>query len=405
MSLPLEGIRILDLSRILAGPSCTQIMGDLGADVIKIERPGVGDDTRGWGPPYLTDDKGEPTRESAYFLSTNRNKRSVTVDITTADGKAILYDLIAKSDVLVENFKVGDLDKRGFGWEQVRERAPSLIYCSITGFGQTGPYAAQPGYDFVIQGMGGLMSVTGEPEGQPMKVGVPISDIMAGMYATVSILAALREREKTGAGRRIDISLLDCQVAWLYNQASNYLVGGIEPKRLGNAHPNIVPYETFATADGHINLGIGNDTQFFRLCTALERSDLRQDARFATNTLRLRNRDALVCEVRAAFAQKPSAHWLEQCRIASIPCGPINTIRDVFADPHLLERGIFQDVPHPAANGKPVRLLKSPIRMSDVDLGIRRAPPMLGEHTGEVLGEDLGYHEMKIAALRDKGVI
>ena len=405
MKLPLEGVRVLDLSRILAGPSCTQILGDLGADIIKIERPGAGDDTRSWGPPFLTDENGEPTRESAYFLSTNRNKRSVTVDITADDGKEILYDLIAKSDVLVENFKVGDLDKRGFGWEQVHERVPSLVYCSITGFGQTGPYAPQPGYDFVIQGMGGLMSITGEPDGEPMKVAVPIADIMSGMYATVSILAALREREKEGIGRRIDISLLDCQVAWLYNQVSNFLIGGLEPQRFGNAHPNIVPYQTFATTDGHVNLGVGNDTQFFRLCSLMERPDLRLDPRFATNTLRLEHRKELVAEIGAVFANRPSTHWLDLCRQEQVPCGPIHTIPEVFEDPQVKARGVLAEVKHQAAGNKPVRLLRSPIRMSDVDLGIRRAPPMLGEHTSEVLGNDLGYSEAKIAALRDKGVV
>ena len=405
MSLPLEGVRILDLSRILAGPSCTQMLGDLGADVIKIERPATGDDTRSWGPPFLEDGDGAPTRESAYFLSTNRNKRSMTLDITSPDGKAILNDLIARSDVFVENFKVGDLERRGFGWEHVRERNPSIIYCSITGFGQTGPYATRPGYDFIIQGMGGLMSITGERDGRPMKVGVPIADIMAGMYAGVSILVALRERERSGMGKRIDISLLDCQVAWLYNQASNYLVGGIEPHRLGNAHPNIVPYETFPTADGYINIGVGNDAQFFRFCSVIGRRDLCQDPRFSSNTLRLKHRDALITEIRGTLARQPSSHWLEICNRESIPCGPINTVREVFADPHLLARGIFEDVPHPAAGGNPVRLMKSPIRMSDIQLGIRLPPPTLGQHTDEILGQDLGYHGAKIAALRDKGVI
>ncbi len=405
MNLPLEGVRILDLSRILAGPSCTQILGDLGADVIKIERPGAGDDTRSWGPPFLMAENGEPTRESAYFLSTNRNKRSVTVDITTDDGKAILYDLVEKSDVLIENFKVGDLDKRGFGWEQVHVWAPSLVYCSITGFGQTGPYAPQPGYDFVIQGMGGLMSITGEPDGEPMKVAVPIADIMSGMYAAISILAALYEREREGIGRRIDISLLDCQVAWLYNQVSNFLIGGLEPKRFGNAHPNIVPYQTFATADGYVNLAVGNDPQFFRLCSLMERADLRLDPRFATNTLRLEHRKELIAEIGAVFAQHSSAHWLKLCRQESVPCGPIHTIPEVFDDPHVKSRGLLAEIQHQAAGKTPIRLLRSPIRMSGVDLGIRRAPPMLGEHTNEVLGNDLRYSEAKIAALRDKGVI
>lgn len=405
MSLPLEGVRILDMSRILAGPSCTQLLGDLGADVIKIERPGVGDDTRSWGPPFLEDAHGAPTHESAYFLSTNRNKRSVTIDITSPDGKAILNDLIDRSDVLVENFKVGHLARYGFSWEQVRERKPSLIYCSITGFGQTGPYASRPGYDFIIQGMGGLMSITGEKEGPPMKVGVPIADIMAGMYACVAILTALLDRKATGRGRHIDISLLDCQVAWLYNQAMNYLVSGEEPARLGNAHPNIVPYETFSTSDGYINVGVGNDAQFFRFCTAIGRQDLRQDPRFATNSLRLKHREILIKELQKTLAQRTSAHWLEICHRASVPCGPINLMREVFSDPHIKARSLIEEVLHPAAAGRPVRLLRSPIRMTDAELGIRIPPPMLGQHTEEVLSKELGYHSATIAALRDKGVI
>lgn len=405
MTLPLEGIRILDLSRILAGPSCTQILGDLGADVIKIERPGSGDDTRGWGPPFLHDGGSNGSRDSAYFLSTNRNKRSVTVDIASEKGLGIVRDLIAKSDVLVENFKVGDLDRRGLGWDKVHALAPGLVYCSVTGFGQTGPYARQPGYDFIIQGMGGLMSITGEPDGAPMKVGVPISDIMAGMYATVSILAALRERDATGKGRRIDISLLDCQAAWLYNQASNYFVGGGAPERHGNAHPNIVPYETFPTADGHINLGVGNDGQFSRLCAIIGRPELVDDPRFKTNTRRLENRSALITALRTAFGERTSAEWLEACIAAGVPCGPINTIPEVFEDPHVKARGLVQEIRHASDPERLVRLVGSPIRMEGVDLKPRRAPPMLGEHTEAVLKELLGYDGAAIAELRDGGIV
>lgn len=405
MTLPLEGIRILDLSRILAGPSCTQILGDLGADVIKIERPGSGDDTRGWGPPFLYDGGPDGSRDSAYFLSANRNKRSVTLDIASERGLTIVRELIKKSDVLVENFKVGDLDRRGLGWEQVHALAPELVYCSVTGFGQTGPYARQPGYDFIIQGMGGLMSITGEPDGAPMKVGVPISDIMAGMYATVSILAALRERDSTGRGRRIDISLLDCQAAWLYNQASNYFVGGTTPKRYGNAHPNIVPYETFPTADGHINLGVGNDGQFGRLCTNIGRPEFAEDPRFKTNTQRLENRSALIEALRSAFRERTSAEWLKTCVEIGVPCGPINTIPEVFEDPHVKARGILHEVRHASDPNRPVRIVGTPIQMEGVDLSPRRAPPMLGQHTEEVLDELLGYDTRTLSELRDAGIV
>ena len=405
MTLPLDGLRVLDLSRILAGPSCTQTLGDLGADVVKIERPGIGDDIRGWGPPFLKDRDGNDTRESAYFMSTNRNKRSLTVDIGSDDGLEIIHDLIDKSDVLVENFKVGDLKRRGLDWGSVHARNPRLVYCSITGFGQTGPYAERPGYDFDVQGMGGLMSITGEAAGQPMKVGVPISDIMSGMYAAVSILAALRERDQTGVGRHIDISLLDCQAAWLYNQASNYLVGGVHPGRLGNAHPNIVPYETFATADGHINLAVGNDGQYRRLCQAIGRPNLADDPRFVTNTLRLTNRDAALIEIRAELAKKPSAQWLTDLQAAGIPCGPINTIPEVFDDPHIQARGIVQEINHSAAPNVKAKVMRTPIRMEGHEFGVRLPPPMLGEHTDEILSKMLNYDPKKITDLREKGTI
>lgn len=396
---------MLDLTRILAGPSCTQILGDLGADVIKIERPGNGDDTRGWGPPFLNDENGEPTRESAYYLSTNRNKRSLSLDIATPEGRELLEQMLAQSDILVENFKVGDLDKRGFGWEAVHARHPSVIYCSITGFGQDGPYAGRAGYDFIIQGMGGLMSITGDPRGQPMKVGVPISDIMSGMYACVSILAALRGREQTGLGQHIDISLLDVQVAWLYNQASNYLLGGEEPGRLGNAHPNIVPYETFATADGHVNIGIGNDGQFERFCAFAGCPELATDPRFTTNTLRLRHREALIPALQTVFATRSSAYWLAELERHKIPCGPINTISEVFADPHVRHRGMVTDVPHSAAGGRSVPLVGSPIRLSGSRPEIRRAPPTVGQHSEEILAELLGLDAEQVADLKRRSIV
>jgi len=406
MTLPLSGIRVLDLSRILAGPSCTQTLGDLGADVIKVERPGAGDDTRGWGPPFLPPpEEGGSVGDSAYFLSANRNKRSVTVDISRPEGVALLHELAAQSDVLVENFKVGDLDRRGLGWTGMHRVAPRLVYCSITGFGQCGPYAPQAGYDFIVQGMGGLMSLTGEPEGAPMKVGVPISDIMAGMYATVSILAALRERDATGEGRHIDISLLDCQVAWLYNQASNYLVSGRPPRRHGNAHPNIAPYQTFRTADGHVNLGVGNDSQFRRLCGLIGRPELGEDPRFARNSARLQNREALLEIVCAAFLTRSSADWIASCNAEGIPCGPINSLPEVLADPHVQARGLVQEVAQPGRPDRPLRLMRSPIRIGGHDLGIHRLPPKLGEHTSEVLAEILGYDAARISDLRSEGVV
>lgn len=406
MSLPLSGLRVLDLSRILAGPSCTQTLGDLGADVIKIERPGAGDDTRGWGPPFLPAGvDGAAHGDSAYFLSTNRNKRSLTVDISVPEGLEIVRELAKGSDVLIENFKVGDLDRRGLGWEAMHEIAPRLVYCSVTGFGQTGPYASQAGYDFIIQGMGGLMSLTGEPEGAPMKVGVPISDIMAGMYATVAILAALRARDATGIGRRIDISLLDCQVAWLYNQVSNYLVSGRVPARHGNAHPNIVPYETIQTADGHINLGVGNDSQFRRLCALIGLPELATDERFERNASRLANRETLLGQIRGAFRGRTSADWIAACNGAGIPCGPIYSVPEMIDDPHVRARGVVQETAHPGQPDAPIRLMRSPLRIEGHDLGIRRAPPTLGEHTGEVLAEVLGYDAARIAGLRASGVV
>jgi len=404
MTRPLEGIRVLDMSRILAGPSAAQILGDLGADVIKLERPGKGDDTRGWGPPFLTSSNDSDSGESAYYLSANRNKRSLAVDFSKPGGRDIVYDLLRESDVLIENFKVGDLDRKGLGWESVHAIAPQLVYCSITGFGQDGPYADRPGFDFVIQGMSGLMSLTGEPDGQPMKLGVPISDILAGLYAVSAILAALRGRDRTESGSHLDISLLDCQVASLFNQSANYLVGGTPPERHGNAHPNVVPYETFEAADSHITIAVGSDAQFQKLCTLLDRQDLAEDPELTTNAGRLTHRDRLIASLREAFRNKSCAYWITACNAAGVPCGPINTVPEAIEDCHMRARGLVESVQHPAV-AEPINLVRSPIRMSDADLGIRRVPPMLGEHTQELLSGLLGYDGERIDALRKQGIV
>ena len=402
---PLSGITVIDLTRILAGPFCTQLLGDLGADIIKIERPGEGDDTRRFGPPYLHDDDGTDTGESAYFMSCNRNKRSVSIDISSSEGQALLLRLIQRADVLVENFKVGNLARYGLGYDDLKKELPSLVYCSITGFGQTGPYAERPGYDPLIQAMGGVMSVTGDPDGEPQKVGVPIADLMAGMYASVAVTSALRSRELTGKGQYVDISMLDTHVAWLSIQAMNYLVSGENPRRLGNGHPNIVPYQTFETADGHVILTIGNDQQFQRFCEFAGVPDLSQDTRFTTNADRVINREALIELMVPLLAAKPSDHWLEGLETLKIGCGPINNIDAVFADPQVNDREMVIQMPHPALDGKTVPLVASPLRLSETAVSYRHAPPLLGQHTDEVLDEILGADEAERRHLREAGVI
>ncbi len=402
---PLAGITIVDLTRILAGPFCTQILADLGADVIKIERPGGGDDTRRFGPPFLKDEAGNDTAESAYFMSINRNKRSVTVDLTLKEGQDIVRRLIGRADVLVENFKVGDLARYGLGYDDLKDQFPGLVYCSITGFGQTGPYAGRPGYDPLVQAMGGLMSVTGAPDGEPQKVGVPIADIMTGMYANVAITAALRSREVTGKGQFIDIGMLDTQVAWLSIQCMNYLISGEPPKRLGNAHPNIVPYQVFSTMDGHVILTIGNDVQFRRFCEFAGAEELADDARYATNGDRVRNRDALIGAMEPILAARPSSHWLEGMEKLKIGCGPINNIDQVFADPHVQDRGMVVEMDHPEAGGNKVPFIASPLRLSETPVSYRLAPPTLGQHTDEVLREVLELGDDEISALREAGAI
>ncbi|MFL6672639.1 MAG: CaiB/BaiF CoA transferase family protein [Massilia sp.] len=400
-------IRVLDLSRVLAGPWCSQNLADLGADVIKIERPGCGDDTRAWGPPYAKDADGRDTSEAAYYLSANRGKRSVTVDIASAAGQALVRGLARHCDVVLENFKVGHLKRYGLDYASLKALKPDLVYCSITGFGQDGPYAHRAGYDFLIQGMGGLMSVTGErdelPGGGPQKAGVALTDLMTGMYATIAVLAALTHRDRTGEGQHIDMALLDTQVAMLANVGSNYLNSGKPPKRWGNAHANIVPYQTFACADGHLIVAAGNDGQYQKFVEAGGRPELAHDPRFATNPLRVHNRDTLVPMLAAMVRTKTRGEWIDLLEARGVPCGPINDVGEVFDNPQVKARGIAIDLPHPAA-GK-VRLVRSPMKMSATPATSDKAPPLLGQHTDEVLRDVLGKSSAEIAALRAKGVL
>ncbi|HEV3178454.1 MAG TPA: CaiB/BaiF CoA-transferase family protein [Stellaceae bacterium] len=402
---PLAEIRVFDMSRVLAGPSCAQLLGDLGADVIKVERPGEGDDTRKWGPPYLKDTQGRDTTESAYYLSANRAKRSLTLDFTKAAGRDLARRLIACSDVLIENYKVGTLAKHGLGYPELRAEFPRLVYCSITGFGQTGPYAPRAGYDYLIQAMGGIMSLTGEPGGEPMKVAVAIADLMTGMYSSVAILAALRHRDATGEGQHIDMALLDTQIAWLANLGQSYLTSGDLPARLGNAHATVVPYQVFKTSDGHIVVAIGNDGQFRKFCDFAGAPALARDPRFATNPARIRQRDELIPEMSGIIARQSSAYWIRELERVGVPCGPINDLAQVFADPQVQARRMTVELPHPAASGEPTRLIANPIRLSQTPIRYDRAPPTLGQHTDEVLRELLDLSAAEIAALRNDGVI
>ncbi len=381
----LSGLRVLDLSRILAGPSATQLLGDLGADVVKVEKPEEGDDTRKWGPPYVLGPDGVPTNESAYYLSANRNKRSIAIDITSPSGQERVMQMLVHADVLVENYKVGGLSKYGLSYEQLKDRFPALIYCSVTGFGQTGPYASRPGYDFLIQGMGGIMSLTGEPEGQPMKVGVGIADVMTGMYAATGILAALHHRHSTGRGQHIDISLLDTQVAWLVNAGTNFLASGQPPERLGNGHPNIVPYQVFSTEDDPMILAVGNDAQFSRLCRVIGSDALASDERYARNVNRVANRVELCEHIEQRLRTASRRHWLEQCEAHGIPCGPVNSLPDVFADPHVVARGCALTMPCDWASGGSVKLLANPLKMSATPATYRFPPPRLNEHEDSIL--------------------
>jgi crotonobetainyl-CoA:carnitine CoA-transferase CaiB-like acyl-CoA transferase len=398
----LSHLRVLDLSRVLAGPWATQLLADLGADVIKIERPGEGDESRSWGPPWLSTPEGKETRESAYFACTNRGKRSVTVDLSRPEGQSLVRRLAERSDVLFENFKVGALARLGLGYEQLAAANPRLVYCSITGFGQTGPYRNRPGYDFLVQGMGGLMSVTGEPDGPPLKVGVALTDVFTGMYAATATLAALAHRERSGRGQYVDLALLDVQVATLANQAESYLVTGRPPRRMGNAHPSIVPYQAFATRDGHVVVAVGNDAQFERLCEVAGRPELAHDPRFATNAARVTNRGALVPLLATILAERPSHEWIAALEAAGVPCGPINDLAQVFEDEQVRARGLRVEVPHPLAGRVPV--VASPMRLSATPPQ-HGAPPILGQHTREVLADVLGMRDAEIEALRRDGVV
>jgi crotonobetainyl-CoA:carnitine CoA-transferase CaiB-like acyl-CoA transferase len=389
-SMTLQGLRVLDLSRILAGPTCTQLLGDYGADVIKIEKPGMGDDTRGWGPPYVMGVDGEPTAESAYYLSANRNKRSVALDIATAQGAQTVRALARRCDIFVENFKVGGLEKYGLDHKSILAENPGMIYCSITGFGQTGPYAKRPGYDLLAQGYGGIMSLTGDVDGEPMKVGVGVADVVCGLYATTAILAALRHRDATGEGQHIDLSLVDTQVSWLVNAGTNYLNSGREPPRLGNQHPNIVPYQVFTASDGHLIVAAGNDGQFGRFCSLLGRPDLATDPRFLTNTLRIENRDQIIAALADEIRKHGKQALVKSMEEHNVPGGLINTISEVFASDQVAARDMKIEVADDHAQAGHVNLIGNPVKFSKTPVTYRHAPPTCGQHTDDVLREILG---------------
>ena len=400
-------LRVLDLTRVLAGPWCTQLLADLGAEVIKIERPGLGDDTRGWGPPYLKDSHGADTSEAAYYLSANRGKRSVTIDISTPEGQSLMHKLTDNCDIVVENYLVGQLAKYRLDYASLAKINPRLIYCSITGFGQTGPHRMRAGYDFIMQGIGGFMSITGErddrPGGGPQKAGVAVSDLMTGMYAAVAILAAVTHRERTGEGQHIDMALYDVMLAMLANMNMNYLTSGQVPRRAGNAHQNIVPYQVFAAADGHIVVTVGNDSQFVKLCAVIDMPHLCADARYQRNRDRVRNREVLIAELEAIFRTKSVAFWVQGLDAAGVPCGPINDIAHALADPQVDARGLRIDLAHPLAGHVP--MVANPIKMSATPASYELPPPLLGEHTARVLSEYAGVDEIQLNTLKSKGVV
>jgi len=404
---PLAGVRVLDLSRVLAGPWAAQNLADLGAEVIKVERPGAGDDSRAFGPPWVKDRSGRDTTDSAYFTSANRGKKSITLNIALPEGQAVVRELAGRCDVLIENYKHGDLARYGLGYEDLHKINPALIYCSVTGFGQTGPFRERPGYDFMIQGMGGMMSVTGEPDGAPgggpQRAGVPIADIITGMYASIAICAALVRRAQSGVGQHLDLALLDSQIALLAYQNTNYFATGVPPKRIGNLHPNIVPYQPFRAADGEVILACGNDNLFRKFCDAAGCPQLAQDARFATNGKRVENRAELTRLIQEIFGKRTMAQWVALLEAAGVPNGPINNIAQVFEEPQVKARGIRFELDHASAGKLP--MVASPMRFSETRLEYRLAPPVLGEHTDQVLGEVLKMSAADIAKLRAKGVI
>jgi len=407
MKTALGHLKVLDLTRILAGPWATQNLADMGAEVIKVERPGVGDDTRAWGPPFLKDSDGRETADSSYFLSANRGKKSITVDLAHPEGQALIRELAKQADVVVENYKVGTLARYGLDYDSLKAVNPRLVYCSITGFGQNGPYAALPGYDFVFQGMGGLMSMTGQPEGtpgdEPMKVGIAISDLLTGMYATTAILAALESRHVSGEGQHIDLALLDCVVAITSYQAINYFLSGRIPQRMGNAHSNMVPYQVFRCREGDVIVAVGNDGQFRALCKLIGREDLATDERYATPGQRNRHRDTLIPQIAEAMLARPMEEWVELMEAANVPCGPIYNMQQVFRDSQVQHRGMRLSLPHSAGVEAPA--VASPIRLSGTPIDYGRSAPLLGEHTEAVLTERLGFSAGRVAELRDAGVI
>ncbi len=400
---PLEGIRVLDLTRAMAGPFCTMMLGDLGADIIKVERPGRGDESRGWGPPFVGKPYGPYPGESAYFISANRNKRSITVNLKTPEGQEVVRRLVAKSDAFVENFRAGVLDRLGLGHAELREANPHLVYCSISGYGSSGPYATHAGYDFIIQAEGGFMGITGPEEGPPCRSGVPIIDINAGMFAAVAVLAALRARDLTGQGQHIDLSLLETQVALLTNVASNHLVGGLGHRRLGNAHPNIAPYEAFHARDRWFALAAGNERQWAILCQVLDRLDLREDPRFTDNSARVANRPALREVLDEVFQARDADEWLAEFRRAGLPCAPINTIPEVFEHPQAEARSLTLEMDHPTAGR--VGVPGFPYKFSNTPAQVRLPPPLLGQHTEEVLENLLGFSQDEVARLREEEIV
>lgn len=404
MAGPLTDITVVDLSRILAGPWATQFMADLGADVIKVERPVRGDDTRSWGPPYLVDQTtGEATSESAYYLSANRGKKSVAIDMANPEGQELIRDLVRQADILVENFKVGGLEKYGLDYESLAAINPALVYCSITGFGQTGPYAKRAGYDLLIQGMSGLMSLTGQAGGEPQKTGIAICDLMTGMYASSACLAAIHARQTTGRGQHIDLALLDTAVAWLANQGVNYLCSGNTPTRMGNSHPSLVPYQVFSVADGEINLAIGNDGQFRQFCELAGYAEWADDERFATNPQRVKHRQSLLALMQPVLLEQPKQWWQDGCEKRGVPCGSINTIAESFEDAQIMARGMQLSLEHPVAGISPG--VANPVNFSETAIEYTQAPPLLGEHTDEILGQRLGLDTESTKALRESGVI